>query len=630
MRSALPLATLVVCALIRPTPAVAQETPTERTAAADVIRRVNDLERSLALPQLVARLTGKDPRRDAVVARARELMERELLAMADDITRHPETGWKEERSVKILTDYLTAHGFDVEPGVAGLKTAFVARDRRGTPGPNLGVILEYDALRGTTRDFHGDQHSAQGPVGMAAAVAVAEFLSSSKTAGTVTVYGTPAEEVGAPEAKTTMYEGGVFKGADVLVRSHSSTGTERSAAGFGRAGCAAGSDRAVQPHRRPAQERTAGSAHSGHHHRGRQGPERRARSRRRGSLDPLPRPGLSGPAPGSGQRRGAWRSPRHRHQGAHRRRLGRAGRHLGRGSERPGLRVPEAAGRDESRGGAGAPGPLRGDGNRGDPDPRRGRHVSQLERRLPYVRDGGGCAGRGRTPRLPGRRPGDGGGAVPLRHRRPVPRDRQAGIRRAEGTVRRVSRGSQGSVPAAQRPRADGELSDGSLAHPARGRDPHDRRLPCPSHRAAAHGHPSAGPDVHLRSGAPPHHRERRPERDGRPRHEPRGRARRGERADRLAPRDRLVAAAVPRLREAARRRRHHADPPRQYPRDSLASRRDHARRAGPGAARTRRRGRQERNARRARARRSDQCDPERRPRARDETPSPHPRYQAW
>src|SRR5437870_1822082 len=149
MRSALPLPTLVVCALIRPTPAVAQETPTERTAAADVIRRVNDLERSLALPQLVARLTGKDPRRDAVVTRARELMERELLAMADDITRHPEVGHKEERSVKILTNYLKAHDIIVEMGLAGLATAFVARYRNGTPGPNLGVILEYDVVHYT-------------------------------------------------------------------------------------------------------------------------------------------------------------------------------------------------------------------------------------------------------------------------------------------------------------------------------------------------------------------------------------------------------------------------------------------------------------------------------------------------
>src|SRR5881398_949121 len=232
MRRTLPIT--VLAALVVATPALTQETPTEKTAAADVIRRMTDLERSLAVPQLVTRLTAaRDARRDAVVARAKELMDKELLAMADDITRHPETGWKEERSVRILTDYLTAHGFDIEPGVAGLKTAFVAHYRKGTSGPNLGVIVEYDALRGTSRDFHGDQHSAQGPVGLAAAVAVAEFLTSSTTPGTVTVYGTPAEELASPAAKTVMYNAGVFKGADVLIRSHSSTATQAPGAGFG-------------------------------------------------------------------------------------------------------------------------------------------------------------------------------------------------------------------------------------------------------------------------------------------------------------------------------------------------------------------------------------------------------------
>src|SRR5438132_10900236 len=133
----------------------------------------------------------------------------------------------------ILTDYLQAHIYDVTTGVTVLKTAFEARYRNGTPGPNLGVILEYDALRGTTRDFHGDQHSAQGPVGMAAAIAVAEYLTRSKTPGTVTVYGTPAEELASPAAKTVMYSAGVFKGADVIVRSHSSTATQTPGPGFG-------------------------------------------------------------------------------------------------------------------------------------------------------------------------------------------------------------------------------------------------------------------------------------------------------------------------------------------------------------------------------------------------------------
>src|SRR3989454_1691690 len=147
MRSALSLPVIVVALAVAPL--AAQETPTEKTAAADVIRRMNELERSLALPQLVTRLTGaRDARRDAVVARANELMDKELLAMADDITRHPETGWKEERSVKILTDYLTAHGFEVEPGVAGPTTPLAARYPNGTPRPNLRVLVEDDAPPG--------------------------------------------------------------------------------------------------------------------------------------------------------------------------------------------------------------------------------------------------------------------------------------------------------------------------------------------------------------------------------------------------------------------------------------------------------------------------------------------------
>ncbi|HEX4933394.1 MAG TPA: peptidase dimerization domain-containing protein, partial [Gemmatimonadaceae bacterium] len=92
---------------------------------------------------------------------------------------------------------------------------------------------EYDALRGTKGAFHGDQHSAQGPVGIAAAVAMAEYLSSHKLPGSVIVYGTPAEEMMPPPSKTVMHEAGVFREADVIVRSHSSPSTSRPAPGFG-------------------------------------------------------------------------------------------------------------------------------------------------------------------------------------------------------------------------------------------------------------------------------------------------------------------------------------------------------------------------------------------------------------
>ncbi len=214
-------------------PLLAQETPTEREAARDVVRRMNALEQSLDVPALVTRVTASDPARDAVVARAEQLMRTELLALGDDITRHPEIGFKETESVRKLTSYLRAHDFDVEMGVAGLPTAFVARYRKNNGAPRLGIILEYDALRGTKGAFHGDQHSTQGPIGMAAAVAMAEYLSSHKRPGSVIVYGTPAEEMMPPASKSVMFDAGVFRDADIIVRSHSSLATSRPAPGFG-------------------------------------------------------------------------------------------------------------------------------------------------------------------------------------------------------------------------------------------------------------------------------------------------------------------------------------------------------------------------------------------------------------
>src|SRR6059058_5525368 len=87
----------------------AQDTPTERDAARDVLKKMSALEQSLDVPTLVAKLTGADDARDRVVARARELMDKELLTMADDIATHPEIGFEEKRSVQKLTDYLKQH-----------------------------------------------------------------------------------------------------------------------------------------------------------------------------------------------------------------------------------------------------------------------------------------------------------------------------------------------------------------------------------------------------------------------------------------------------------------------------------------------------------------------------------------
>jgi len=219
-------------------PLLAQDTQTEKEAAREVLRQMGDLEKSLDIPGLVAKLTAPNADRDRVVARAKQLMDSELLALGDSITNDPEIGFQETRSIEKLMTYLKKHNFEMEQGIAGLRTAFVGRYKRNpeTPkstGPNMGLILEYDALRGTKGAFHGDQHSTQGPIAIAAALAIAEYLDEKKLPGNVYVFGTPAEEMMPPPSKTVMNDAGVFKGMDLMVRSHAVQATVRPAAGFG-------------------------------------------------------------------------------------------------------------------------------------------------------------------------------------------------------------------------------------------------------------------------------------------------------------------------------------------------------------------------------------------------------------
>jgi len=211
----------------------AQETATERDAASDVLKKMAALEKSLDVPGWVSRLSAADPARDQVTARARQLMDSQLLAVGDDITRHPEIGFEEKRSAGILVDYLRRHNFDVTVGVANLPTAFVARFKGNRGAPSLGIIVEYDALRGTKGAFHGDQHSTQGPIGIAAAVAMAEWLERTHSPGSVVVFGCPGEEMMPPVAKTEMFNAGIFSSTDVIVRSHAVNSTNRPAPGFG-------------------------------------------------------------------------------------------------------------------------------------------------------------------------------------------------------------------------------------------------------------------------------------------------------------------------------------------------------------------------------------------------------------
>lgn len=137
----------------------------------------------------------------------------ELWGIAQYIHAHPEVAFAEEKACATQREFLVKHGFAFEGNVAGLQTAYTAT--YGSGGPRLGIISEYDALPGLG---HGCGHNLICSAALGTALCVKSYLETSGSSGSVTVFGTPAEEEGG--GKITMLEHGVFDGVDALFFMH--------------------------------------------------------------------------------------------------------------------------------------------------------------------------------------------------------------------------------------------------------------------------------------------------------------------------------------------------------------------------------------------------------------------------
>ena len=136
-----------------------------------------------------------------------------LFAMADQIHDDPEYDGEEYHASAMLEDYLEQHGFQVERGLENWPTAFRATWGQGDGGPRIGLLCEYDALRGLG---HGCGHHMQGPCICATAIALKE--AGFENPFQLVVYGTPAEET--RSAKVSMWESGYFRDMDVALMMH--------------------------------------------------------------------------------------------------------------------------------------------------------------------------------------------------------------------------------------------------------------------------------------------------------------------------------------------------------------------------------------------------------------------------
>lgn len=155
---------------------------------------------------------------------------RDFYDTAKFIWDHPEFSMQEFESSKALICLLEQHGFQVQAGVAGMPTAFIATYGEGKPV--IGINAEYDALPGLSQDGEelkkcaivpgapgqGCGHNLLGVGGAKAAIAVKAAMEQFGLTGTIKVFGSPAEELCL--GKPYMGRAGCYDGVDAFLDWH--------------------------------------------------------------------------------------------------------------------------------------------------------------------------------------------------------------------------------------------------------------------------------------------------------------------------------------------------------------------------------------------------------------------------
>lgn len=181
-----------------------------------------------ALAALPTAAYAQDAQEDKILAEIDARYD-ETASIARKIWDWAEVGYQEEKASNLLQQSLRAQGFQIEAGVADIPTAFVAE--YGNSGPVIAILAEFDALPGINQDAvatrspiagktaaHACGHNLFGAGSVEAAIAVKKWLDETGTAGTVRLYGTPAEEGGS--GKVYMVRAGLFDDVDFALHWH--------------------------------------------------------------------------------------------------------------------------------------------------------------------------------------------------------------------------------------------------------------------------------------------------------------------------------------------------------------------------------------------------------------------------
>jgi aminobenzoyl-glutamate utilization protein B len=150
--------------------------------------------------------------------------------MIDQIFSYGELGFQEVETSRYLVDILKRNGFQVQEGVAGIPTAWVATWGSGRPvialGSDIDGIPQASQKPGVAchspivpgAPGHGEGHNTGQPVNITAALAVKRIMEREKLPGTIKIWpGVAEEQLG---SKAYLVRAGVFEDVDVALFSH--------------------------------------------------------------------------------------------------------------------------------------------------------------------------------------------------------------------------------------------------------------------------------------------------------------------------------------------------------------------------------------------------------------------------
>lgn len=186
-----------------------------------------------------------EAKRDAIEYLSDSLVIKKYGLISDAIWNYAELGMQEFKSSSLLMKTLEDEGFNIERGVAGMPTCFIAT--WGSGKPVIGILGEFDALPGlsqianstvkipvvTGAPGHGCGHNMMGTAGVAAAIAVKKSMEQNNLRGTVKFFGSPAEET--LISRPYMVRDGVFRDVDAVIDNHASSGLSTSCGAGGNA-----------------------------------------------------------------------------------------------------------------------------------------------------------------------------------------------------------------------------------------------------------------------------------------------------------------------------------------------------------------------------------------------------------